>query len=58
MLMSWWWCLTHNDVEPDAGCGHKDRLGPYQSQESARDALAAAGRRTAEWDEDEENWKK
>ena len=28
---SWWYCLKHHTVEPDAGCPDKERLGPYRN---------------------------
>lgn len=51
--MPYWFCLQHMDVEPDEGCGHADRLGPYPTAEVASEALARARARSQEWDEDE-----
>jgi hypothetical protein len=46
----WWFCLKHNEVEPDAGCPGKWRLGPFATQEEAANALENARRRNEEWD--------
>jgi hypothetical protein len=48
----WWYCLKHNTVEPGAGCGNTDRLGPYASSEEAAQALQKAAERTEAWDND------
>lgn len=46
----WWFCLKHREVEPDAGCPGKDRLGPYATREDAEHALETVRRRNEEWD--------
>lgn len=48
--MSYWWCLKHERVEPDKGCGHAERLGPYPSEADAKHALEKAHDRTEAWD--------
>lgn len=53
--MSYWFCLTHMAVEPDVGCAHAERLGPYPDLASAEAALARAHQRSEEWDNDP-NW--
>lgn len=50
--MSYWFCLTHMAVEPDAGCGHAERLGPYPEYSDAAAALARAHARSEAWDHD------
>jgi hypothetical protein len=50
--MSYWYCLTHAAVEPDVGCAHAERLGPYPDEETARAALERAHRRSEAWDHD------
>ncbi len=50
--MAYWYCLTHNAVEPEQGCAHAERLGPYPDPETAADALERARRRTEAWDHD------
>ena len=50
--MAYWFCLIHMAVEPDEGCAHAERLGPYPSREAAAAALERAHRRSEEWDND------
>lgn len=50
--MAYWFCLTHHAVEPDAGCAHAERLGPYADRAAAEAALDRARRRSEEWDSD------
>ena len=47
-----WFCLKHHEVEPDAGCGPADRLGPYPTREEAEHALEKVQERNEEWDND------
>jgi hypothetical protein len=51
--MSYWFCLTHMAVEPDEGCAHRERLGPYADEKSAAAALQRAHERSEAWDNDE-----
>lgn len=53
--MSYWFCLNHMAVEPDSGCAHAERLGPYPTQADASQALARAKARSEAWDNDR-NW--
>jgi predicted signal transduction protein with EAL and GGDEF domain len=50
--MSYWFCLTHGAVEPDEGCAHAERLGPYPDVETAQAALDRAHKRSEAWDHD------
>ena len=50
--VSYWFCLTHNAVEPDEGCAHAERLGPYPDRQSAQAALDRAHARSEAWDHD------
>ena len=50
--MSYWYCLSHNAVEPDEGCAHAERLGPYPDRAAAEQALERAHRRSEDWDHD------
>lgn len=63
--MSFWWCLTHAEVEgsatDDEGCANIERLGPYDTQARAATALDRMRARTAEQDaadEAEDGWGK
>ncbi len=61
--MSFWWCLTHGQVEgsasDDSGCRNQDRLGPYATADQASTALEQVRARTAEndaRDEADDDW--
>ena len=55
--MSYWYNVATGQVETDET---RDRdanvLGPYDTQEAARNALATARERTAQWDEEDREW--
>jgi len=40
--MSWYYCLVHQRVEPDDGCPNVERLGPYETEAEAANALEIA----------------
>lgn len=50
--MAFWFCLKHMAVEPDEGCAHADRLGPYEEHADAAAALEGARKRSQAWDTD------
>jgi hypothetical protein len=52
----WYFCLVHQRVEPEEGCAHKDRLGPYATRDEAERALQTAAERNEAWDQDP-RWK-
>jgi hypothetical protein len=52
----WYFCLVHQQVEPEKGCAHSERLGPFATREEAERALQLAAERNEAWDEDE-RWK-
>jgi hypothetical protein len=56
MSEQWWFCLKHHSVEPDPGCAHAERLGPYPTRTEAEHALERAEQRSEAWDEDP-RWK-
>ncbi|MGH3239830.1 MAG: hypothetical protein ACRDNL_05580 [Spirillospora sp.] len=45
----WWFCLKHMKVEHGPGCPGKDRMGPYESESAAADALVRARERNDSW---------
>ena len=55
--MAYWWCLKHERVEGEQGCGHAVRLGPYETEAEAADALDKAHRRTEEWDRQDREYR-
>ena len=54
--MSYWYCLKHKTVEPDEGCRNADRLGPYETEAEAANALAKVEERNEAWDKADEKW--
>lgn len=52
--MSWYYCLEHQQVEPEDGCANAERMGPYPTEEAAEHALQRAAERNAEFDEDDD----
>ncbi|PKW15097.1 hypothetical protein [Saccharopolyspora spinosa] len=53
---SWYFCLTHRQVEPKAGCRAAERLGPYPDRETAARALEIAEERTKAADDADRRW--
>jgi hypothetical protein len=58
VAMSYWWCLKHQRVEGEKGCAHATRLGPYETEAEAAAALDSAHRRSAEWDLQDEEYRR
>jgi hypothetical protein len=52
----WWFCLTHMRVEGDEGCPNKDRMGPYETEEAAANALKTAAERNKAWQDQDRDW--
>ena len=52
--MSYYYCLVHQRVEPEAGCANAERLGPYATQAEAEHALELAKARNEAFDVDED----
>lgn len=46
----WYYCLKHHRVEPWDGCKAADRLGPYESPETAARALELVRERNQAWE--------
>jgi hypothetical protein len=47
---AWYFCLKHMRVEHGAGCPDRDRMGPYDSENEAANALQHARERNEQWD--------
>ena len=43
-------------VEPEEGCAHAERLGPYDTEDEAADALHRAAERPAAEDKRDHEW--
>ena len=39
VVVSWYYCLVHQKVEPQDGCANAERLGPYATEQEAEHAL-------------------
>ena len=52
--MSWYYCLVHQQVEPEEGCPNVERMGPYETQADAARALEKARERNEAYDSDED----
>ena len=52
--MQWYFCLEDQQVEPEDGCANAERLGPYESEHAARQALERAAERNAAFDDDDD----
>ncbi len=52
----WWFCLRHMRVESEDGCANAERLGPYDTEAEAADALNRAKERTAQEDARDKAW--
>ena len=51
------WCLNHERVEDDRNaCRWSDRLGPYESETQAQQALQLVAERNRRLDAEDERW--
>ena len=48
----WYWCLTHHAVEPYEACRNENRLGPYDTEAEAAQALSKVAERNDAYDHD------
>ena len=55
-MTEYWWCLTHDRVEPGDVCKAEHRLGPYRSAEAAAGWREQHGQREETWDEEDRRW--
>jgi hypothetical protein len=52
-----YWCLHHHRVETEENaCPAVRRLGPYDTADDAKEALAKVARRNEEWDAEDARW--
>jgi hypothetical protein len=45
----WYFCLKHMRVEHGPGCPDRDRMGPYDAENEAANALQHARERNEQW---------
>jgi hypothetical protein len=53
--MSWYYCLEHQKVEPEDGCPNAERMGPYESEAAASQAMELAHQRSEAWDAEDDD---
>jgi hypothetical protein len=54
-MTHYWYCVKHHAVEHGADiCPPIDRLGPFDSEAEAAQALELAERRNQEWDDEDD----
>ena len=53
-MTQWWYDLVHKRVETDSGGPNSQRLGPFDTEEEAANALEIARNRNEQWDEDDD----
>ncbi len=52
-----WWCRKHDRVETDGDrCKARHLLGPYESEEAARNWRERFEARAERWEEQDEEW--
>jgi hypothetical protein len=56
-MVTYYWCLTHDDVETRDVCRAANRLGPYASVEEARRWSERVEEREEVWDAEDERWR-
>jgi hypothetical protein len=56
MSKQWYWCLRHERTEQGPGCPPEQRMGPYPSQEAARNWQQKADERNRAWDDEDARW--
>lgn len=57
MVMQYYWCLEHGQVEQGTRCEAAQRLGPYDSPEAARNWRDRVEDRNERWDREDDRWK-
>lgn len=55
--MSFWYNVRTGEVETDENRSRADEvMGPYETEDEARQALETARARTEKWDEEDREW--
>ena len=55
--MAYWYDVEKKKVvESDRSMFHGKLMGPYDTEEQARNALQTAAERTAQWDKEDKEW--
>ncbi|NQU36526.1 MAG: hypothetical protein HQ526_02885 [Actinobacteria bacterium] len=54
--MAWWYNLLNGQVEDGAGAPNAERLGPFETEAEAKNALENSRQRNDKWDKDNAAW--
>jgi len=55
--VAYWYNITSKQVETDANRSSSDDvMGPYESEDEARNAIATAAQNTEQWDAEDRAW--
>lgn len=54
--MAWWYNILTNKVEEGPGAPNAERLGPFDSEQAAADALGKVKERNEEWSAQNAEW--
>lgn len=55
--VAYWYNITSKQVETDADRSSSDDvMGPYDTEDEARNALATAAQNTEQWDDEDRAW--
>ncbi len=52
---AWFFCLKHMKVEHGVGCPDRERMGPYNTEAEAANALKTAADRNEKWRKDNDD---
>jgi hypothetical protein len=53
---TFWFCQQHNAVEPFDGCGSHQRIGPFDTETEAANALSTIAERNRRYDAEDAAW--
>ena len=53
---TFWFCLEHHAVEPFDGCGSDNRIGPFDTESDAANALNTVAERERRYDAEDSAW--
>jgi len=53
---TFWFCVDHHTVEPFAGCGSQNRIGPFDTEDAAAHALQTIADRERRYDAEDAAW--
>lgn len=55
--MAYWYNIASKQVETDENRSRNDDvMGPYDTEDEARNALASAAQNTEQWDAEDKKW--